>query len=62
MSENFQFLEVKFSICLNRRVFLMSVKRNSQKTLVVHKNIHVCCGYPLDSNIYPQHNYVDKRE
>ena len=23
LSENFQFLEVKFSICLNRRVFIM---------------------------------------
>ena len=25
LSENFQFLEVKFSICLNRRVFVMHV-------------------------------------
>ena len=24
LSENFQFLEVKFSICLNRRVFVMN--------------------------------------
>ena len=27
MSENFQFLEVKFSIYLNRRVFVMSDKK-----------------------------------
>ena len=30
LSENFQFLEVKFSICLNRRVFVMK-ERNDRK-------------------------------
>ena len=28
ISENFQFLEVKFSIYLNRRVFVMSLIKN----------------------------------
>ena len=31
LSENFQFLEVKFSIDLNRRVFVMKMSWNSQR-------------------------------
>ena len=30
LSENFQFLEVKFSVYLNRRVFVMSIITSSQ--------------------------------
>ena len=33
LSENFQFLEVKFSICLNRRVFL---RRKTLISLRIH--------------------------
>ena len=32
VSENFQFLEVKFSIYLNRSVFVMCTSRKSQHT------------------------------
>ena len=37
LSENFQFLEVKFSIYLNRRVFVMKHRR----LLSVKPNIHI---------------------
>ena len=32
VSENFQFLEVKVSVYLNRRVFVMSVRNGLEKT------------------------------
>ena len=37
LSENFQFLEVKFSIYLHRHVFVMDVERTVGKKLLMHK-------------------------
>ena len=42
LSENFEFLEVKFSIYLNRRVFLMVLIF----FLVLYENLY--CGYSLE--------------
>ena len=33
LSENFQFLDVKFSIYLNRHVFIMNISRVDRKTV-----------------------------
>ena len=41
-SENFQFLEVKFSIYMNRRVFVMGSNKHYNKTMT-----SVCLGYEL---------------
>ena len=41
LSENFQFLEVKFSIYLNRHVFVMRRRRSSG--LTTHQSITVVC-------------------
>ena len=35
ISENFQFLVVKFSMYLNRRVFVMAVKNH-----ILHRHVH----------------------
>ena len=37
LSENFQFLEVKFSVYLHRRVFVMDVERTIGKKLMMYK-------------------------
>ena len=61
LSENFQFSEVKFSTYLHRRVFVMTLKKDQQKTnlmfmrfffLVCYKNI--CHGY-----LFELHRKVD---
>ena len=36
LSENLQFLEVKFSIYLNRRVFVMEEKTSTEYPLILH--------------------------
>ena len=36
LSKNFQFLEVKFSIYLNRRVFVMVIKQHCYKEVVLY--------------------------
>ena len=41
LSENFQFLEVKFSLYLNKHVFVMSVKIQSVQTLLRYHIIFV---------------------
>ena len=40
LSENFQFLETKFSIYLNRCVFVMSVEKKKQR--IWSYNVPVC--------------------
>ena len=61
LSENFQFLEVKFSIYLNRRVFVMFQVKNSDNFHISAYNIG--CGYSLEpprrggSNEYPQSTF-----
>ena len=40
LSENFQFLEVKFSICLNRHVFVMTVHTLKPHYNAIHYNSH----------------------
>ena len=51
LSENFQFLEVKFSIYLNRRVFVMlcsdTVRRHPTLSLVKYEVIIGPFGLPL---------------
>ena len=49
ISENFQFLEVKFSIYLNRHVFIMCFFFN-QKILmfILFLNENICCGYTFE--------------
>ena len=44
LSENFQFLEVKFSIYLNRRVFVMNEQNNPIRSNVFrnHKRNYLC--------------------
>ena len=37
LSEYFQFLEVKFSIHLNRRVFVMNIKKSKKNTEILRK-------------------------
>ena len=52
----FIFLLVKFSVCFNRRVFVMI-----QMIILLYLRESICCGYPLEtpqrgiSNEYLQH-------
>ena len=43
LSENFQFLVVKFSVYLNRRVFVMSILRNVLRATQTQNNL----GFPF---------------
>ena len=43
LSENFQFLEVKFSIYLNRRIFVMQRQINTAGLRVCIKNRNYSC-------------------
>ena len=59
LSESFLFLEVKFSIYLNRRVFVMSFYISAQ---------NIDCGYSLDpprhggSKDYPQSMFLSRNK
>ena len=44
VSENFQFLEVKFSIHLNRRVFVMVNVDNKLQTTIDYVYIFIYCS------------------
>ena len=55
LSENFQFLVVKFSIYLNRHVFVMTGmhpiaqdQRGICVNIFLKKNLNVYCGYSLE--------------
>ena len=41
LSENFQFLEVKFSIYLNRRVFVMKIEDGARRRIVIKPSLQV---------------------
>ena len=43
LSENFQFLEVKFSIYLNRRVFVMGTVSHRELTSLLGLFLHFLC-------------------
>ena len=45
LSENFQFLEVKFSIYLNRRVFIMISSIPTLITLDAHNELELHCTH-----------------
>ena len=63
---NFQFLEMKFSIYLNRRVFIMKNMLHGYSLPTFHSK--TCCGYSLEvtqwdaSNEYPQHMFSWKNK
>ena len=49
MAENFQFLEVKLSFYLNRRVFVMKWKFSDKKLWYFHISAqNIDCGYSLE--------------
>ena len=59
-SENVQFLEVKFSVYLNRRVFVMYIVKlgfTGVYIILLISSQNIDCGYSLGpprSNDYPQ--------
>ena len=67
--ENFQFLEVKFSIYLNRRVFKMNRKFSDKNSDIFHISAqNIDCGYSLEvprrggSNEYPQSMFLSRNK
>ena len=67
--ENFQLLEVKFSIYLNRCVFEMNRKFSDKNSDIFHISAqNIACGYSLDaprrggSNEYPQSMFLSRNK
>ena len=57
LSENFQFFEVKFSVFLNRRVFVMSNERTAKDDYPHISKYHCYLVYGQTSNnIYGLHD------
>ena len=56
LSENFQFLEMKFSVYLNRRVFVMVILIGH----IISDTICILCFCVLFSNIYPKIKFRPK--
>ena len=56
LSENFQFLEVKFSIYLNRRVFVMITIDHCQHRNLVSIILTTCYAIPHPANHYTTGN------
>ena len=59
LSKNFQLLEVKFSIYLNRRVFVMLWKNVKKKHVAIQSYLELCRG---GSNEYPQSMFLRRNK